>query len=56
MSVIIEQVSVEPVAQVPAAPAPRDTVGTAPDTPLAMDQLRIEMLRDAQRRARLWAD
>jgi hypothetical protein len=56
MSVIIEQISVDPVAQAPAVPAPRDPVGAGPETPLAMDQLRIEMLRDAQRHARLWAD
>jgi len=56
MSVIIQEVTAEAGGALPPAPQPGTPVGTAPAQPLTFERLRLEMRRDAQRRARLWAD
>jgi hypothetical protein len=55
MAVIIDQVIAE-TGPVPVAPAPRDLPATGAPQGLTMDQLRFELRRDADRRARLRAD
>lgn len=56
MSVIIQEITAEAPGPLVPASQPSDPPGTAPGQPLAMDKLRLEMRRDAHRRARLWAD
>lgn len=56
MSVIIQEVTAEAQGALPAAPQPATPPGAAPTQPVSFDRLRLEMRRDAQRRARLWAD
>lgn len=56
MSVIIQEVTAEAQGALPPAPQPATPAGIAPSQQLTIDRLRSEMRRDAQRRARLWAD
>lgn len=55
MTVIIDQVIAES-GPVPVAAAPRDPPSSVAAQSLTMDQLRFELRRDADRRARLKAD
>ena len=55
MAVIIDEIIAEPQAG-QAFGAPQPSPNVAPDTPVKLDQLRFDMLRDAHRQARIWVD
>lgn len=56
MAVIINEIITEPGIIPPMAAEPRDVANEPRDRAPSMEDLRFEMLRDAQRKARIWVD
>ena len=56
MAVIIDEIITDPGAPAVHPAAPRDPVPASDSSAARMEQVRTELQREAQRRARLWTD
>ena len=56
MAVIIDEIIAEPPPTGAAYNAPLPAPNVAPETPVQLERLRFDMLRDAHRQARIWVD